>query len=121
MSYQVGNDEEVTRKSHIGHDIEFVINACAIFLGSAIAHLFKEPSYRFLAKPRIFSFTLWHWEGREQILIFAELDVTTLCNQKSVIATFRELLKELAHLRWSLEIELIVIELKSLWVGKSCS
>jgi hypothetical protein len=37
MAYQVGDDEEVTRKSHIGHDIEFVVKACAIFISSAIA------------------------------------------------------------------------------------
>ena len=121
MAYQVGDDEEVTRKSHIGHHIEFVVKACAVFISSAIAHFFEEPSYGFLTKPGIFSLTLRHWEGRKQILIFAKFDVTTLCNEQSVIATFRDFFKELAHLRRRLEVELIIIKFKSLRVCQGCT
>ena len=116
MTHKVCNNKEVTWKSHLCHDIEFILQTCAIFLSCLIAHLLKKTAHRFFTEPRIFRLPFWNTKCWKQVLILTKCHIATLCNQQGVIAGFWNIFKELTHLRWGFQIELIIIKFKSLGI-----
>ena len=56
-------------------------------------------------------------ELQQKVLVITHRRIATFGDQKGVIARSFELCKFLAHLRWGLEVELVIIKFESLWIG----
>ena len=114
MTYKVCNNKEVTRKSHLFHHTELILQPLFMCRCNACTKSFFEATLCLFLQPRVFTFTCWNLKLRKQVFPFAQSNVATLCDQQGVIATFRNLLKQFTHLGCGLYIKGVIIKLKSL-------
>ena len=71
MGTEIGHNEEVTWKSHLAHDVEFIVQTCAMFVSNSISKSINKSPFGFATKPRVFSLTDGNLKLRKEIFAFA--------------------------------------------------
>ena len=114
---EVPDDEEVRGEPHRLDDVELEVDALAHVHREVVAVALLRAFDRQLAQVRVLVVPFGDGERREDRVPELELDRGPLGDEQRVVACFRRLAEQMAHLLRALDVELVAVELEPVRVA----